>query len=212
MLGNFTYETTRDSLRLSLSTEWISCIPGQLENIDTLLVKSPKKQIDDETGQLIDARYSYVAETRKQGTSRCLLPDSAFDHTRIVKLVRHFPIEEKALIFYLYAESFNWDHVVILSSYVWNALRKKIKKNLRKKKLKKLKSMVLLALQEYRSLVNSGKTIHPASKVMILLKLSNHHWSRDWLPYWRHLIDILKNLDEHALVLVYRSTSRKIAA
>ncbi|EOW7174548.1 bacteriophage antitermination protein Q [Vibrio parahaemolyticus] len=169
------------------------------------------RRIDDITGQRIDSDPVRGSSSRTYKTSSCPLPHNAFWLSKITRAVTMLPDNLNSLALFAYAERCDWHHVETVSCELWATFLDAQEKALREKKKQKLKGMVYLAMQNWKSLLLTDREAHEPARVRELIGVSEQNWRRDWLPYWRQMHDLLSKTDEKVLVHVYRETSRKTA-
>lgn len=169
------------------------------------------RRTDEVTGQRIDSDPVRGSSSRTFKTSSCPLPHNAFWLTKISRAVTMLPDHLSSLALFAYSERCEWHHVEIVSRELWAAFLESQEKALREKKKQKLKDMVYLAMQNWKSLLLHECEAHTPARVRELIGVSEQNWRRDWLPYWRQMHDLLSKTDEKVLVNVYRETSRKAA-
>lgn len=169
------------------------------------------RRVDVITGQKIDSDPVRARSGRAYQTSSCPLPPNAFFLTQITRAVTMLPDTLNSLALFAYAERCDWHHVENVSRHLWSVFLDKQNKSFREGKKKKLKGMVYLAMQNWKSLLLTEREVHEPAKVRDLLGINEQNWRRDWLPYWRQMHDLLSEADEKVLVDVYRKTSRTTA-
>lgn len=148
------------------------------------------------------------SSTRSSGSSSCPLSSNAFELSRISRAIKSLPGYQRSLAIYAYADSCKWECIEIVSRHVWHIFLAAQSDVLRERKLQVLKGMVYLVMQNWKSLLNTGIELYSPKRVRELLRLSPHHWVRDWLPYWKQIHELLSDLDEKMLSDVYQG-SRK---
>lgn len=187
---------------------------GQLDFDASMITNYGRRvrQKDDETGQLIDNDPVRGSASRSYKTSSCPLPPNAFHLTRITRAINMLPEHQKSLALFAYTERCEWHHVETVARELWDAFLRKQDKAFRAKKEKTLKGMVYLAMQNWQHMLKTEADLHTPKRIRELLEINEHHWRRDWLPYWRQLHDLLTEFDEKVLSNVYRATCRKAAA
>jgi hypothetical protein len=116
---------------------------------------------------------------------------------------------------YGYGDSKEWDDEAGLVVALWQRVEPQLGK-IQAKTRKSVQALAHLAVQNFRSLVNSGKTVHPAFRLRELLGVSESNWDQHWAKRWQlcedelwqldaeALADLLKRLDGYEFVLVDR--------
>lgn len=136
-------------------------------------------------------------EVRK-GKSTVLLPPWAFDDTKIVRAVSRLPDTERRWVRYAYSGNYTWDDESGIVFDLWERLAPQFT-GLRGKTLAKVRGMVYLAVQNYKSVRTQGKPAHTPERIRQLVEIPEGNWRRDWLPRWRLMRTELASIDHAAL-------------
>jgi len=209
MIRERTLHVVRDEIVKALFVEVRT--PGQLD-FDGSMITNYGRTIykkDSVTGQRIDPEYVRGSAGRGYKTNSCPLPYDAFQSSRISKAVTMLPTHLNSLALYAYADRCDWSHVEVVSRHIWRLFLTSQSKKFREKKLKTLKGMVLLAMQDWKNRVQTDKELHKPARIRELLSINENQWRRDWLPYWRQMQELLSETDNQVLLNVYRKTSKK---
>lgn len=184
---------------------------GQLDFDGSMITVYGKRvrSVDDVTGQRFDPEPVRGRSTRPYKTNSCPLPPNAFSLSRTSRAVNMLPEHLNSLALYAYAERCEWHHVETVARDLWQAFLASQEKAFRAKKEKTLKGMVYLSMQNWKHQVQTDSDLYTPQRIRELLDINEHHWRRDWLPYWRQLHELLSDIDYQVLLNVYRTTSRK---
>lgn len=185
--------------------------PGQLDFDGSMVTNYGRatSKKDEVTGQLMDTEYVRGSASRGYKTNSCPLAYDAFHSTKISRAVNALPDHLNSLALYAYTHRCEWRHVEVVSRHVWHLFLVSHPKKFRVKKLKTLKGMVLLAMQDWKNKIQTGKELNTPARVRELLKINENHWRRDWLPFWREMQNLLCDVENQVLMNVYRSTRKK---
>jgi hypothetical protein len=156
-----------------------------------------------------------ASETRPKKKGAIPLGPFAFQDAHVVKAVGAMATEYGQWLRYGYGDSKEWDDEAGLVVALWQRVEPQLGK-IQAKTRKSVKALAHLAVQNFRSLVNSGKTVHPAFRLRELLGVSESNWDQHWAKRWQlcedelwrldaeALADLLKRLDGYEFVLVDR--------
>ena len=171
-----------------------------------------KKLVDEVTKQEVFDRDPYQATaTRPHSGSSCPLPENAFLLTRTTRAINMLTPDLKSLAYFAYDQECKWDHVETVARELWAAFLKAQPKALREKKLKTLKGMTYLAMQNWQHVLTAAADLHEPARIRELLDISAHQWRRDWLPFWRQFHELLSLTDRRVLLNVYQSAGKAAA-
>ena len=184
---------------------------GQLDFDASMITNDGKRVrlVDEVTGQRLDPDPVRGKSSRTFKTNSCPLPPNAFCLSKTSKVVNMLPDNLNSLALYTYADKCSWRHVEIVSRGLWQAFKACQDKPFREKKEKTLKGMVFLAMQNWKHQVQTDLDLLEPARIRELLNINEHHWRRDWLPYWRQMHDLLSATDHQVLLNVYRTTGKK---
>lgn len=156
-----------------------------------------------------------ASETRPKKKGAIPLGPFAFQDAHVVKTVGAMATEYGQWLRYGYGDSKEWDDEAGLVVALWQRVEPQLGK-IQAKTRKSVQALAHLAVQNFRSLVNSGKTVHPAFRLRELLGVSESNWDQHWAKRWQlcedelwrldaeALADLLKRLDGYEFVLVDR--------
>lgn len=181
---------------------------GQLD-FDASMISNTHKRVvrrDVDTNEVIYSEPVRGSQSQGFKRSSCPLPSNIFFLTKVTRAAQALSSPSSALAHYTYSESTNWKSTEIVAAAVWSKYLAAQNKKLRSKKLETLKSMVFLAMQNWRSVTRYQKELHGPSRVRELLAVNEHHWHRDWQPHWKLMHEILDGFDQRILTEIYNAT------
>ena len=156
-----------------------------------------------------------ASETRPKKKGAIPLGPFAFQDAHVVKVVGSMATEYGQWLRYGYGDSKEWADEAGLVVALWARIEPKLGK-IQAKTRKLVQALAHLAVQNFRSLANSGRTVHPAFRLRELLGVSESNWDQHWAKRWQlcedelwlldgeALADLLKRLDGYEFVLVDR--------
>jgi len=184
-------------------TKSITLQAVRLEIITAVNIHLLTKSMDDDSAETgITGNGCSVTFKR----SSCPLPPDAFHYSQISRALNMLSEQLYSLALVLYSDDPLWSHIETVSHLVWSTFESLQGKKLRAKKKKTLQGMVLLAMQEWRSYSQTGKSVHTPMKIQQLLGINEHHWHRDWYPHWQQMKEIIRDNESEVLEYVYRNT------
>ncbi|MEZ9525697.1 bacteriophage antitermination protein Q [Enterovibrio norvegicus] len=137
--------------------------------------------------------------------SSCPLQHNAFALSRMRRKVFMLPDNLQAWALYAYGPTQEWAAVQTVTAELWKGFLASETSKFRAKKLKTLKGMAFLAVQDWRHQVLHEKELHAPGRLQELLKVNEANWRRDWLPFWRKMGALMAGIDRETLSNVYRN-------
>jgi hypothetical protein len=219
LLDDSTYREVRKELLIALRASNEQSLPSQLDfslsdvtnkhkPIERMLPKENPDN-DDEPEVWITPESIETGTQRRFKTSICLLHPSHFAYNDFKAAVKRLPTPLHDLVQYCYAENHKWLNVELLTQSLWKSFvldpRFNVKK-MRAAKVKRLKGMIFLAVQNWQSLVKKQKPAHTNDSIIRLLGVNKNNWRRDWLPFWRVFCELIEELDKAALYEIHQQT------
>ena len=203
----YTTETTRDAFPRRLLEELVVC-PTE-GGPDGRLPADYVASLARGTTRMI------ASETRPKKKGAIPLGPFAFQDAHVVKVVGSMATEYGQWLRYGYGDSKEWADEAGLVVALWARIEPKLGK-IQAKTRKLVQALAHLSVQNFRSLANSERTVHPAWRLRELLGVSESNWDQHWAKRWQlcedelwlldgeALADLLKRLDGYEFVLVDR--------
>lgn len=184
-------------------TKSITLCAVRIETISAVNSHLQTKSRDDDSSKT-GISGNGCSVTFKRGT--CPLPPDAFHYTQITRALNMLPVHQNSLAIFLFSDDPNWSDIESVAKETWATFEALQEKKLRVKKKKILQAMIFLAMQEYKCHSQTAKHVHTPTKVTALLGINEHHWHRDWYPFWKQMYAIIDDAERKVLEYVYEQT------
>lgn len=145
-----------------------------------------------------------VSETRPKKSSSMPLPPWAFEQTRLLNGIRELLPAYQHWLRYAYGDSTQWDDERGVTVALWERFEPTLV-NVQDKTRQTCKGLAHLAVQDHKTLKNSGRG-RSIWHVRELLGVTEASWDRHWRQRWQRMHEILDNLDLHALHALWEVT------
>lgn len=184
---------------------------GQLDFDGSMIVNPHKRPIvkDSESGERVYTDPVRGCQTQGYKKSSCPMPSNVFFLTKITRAINLLDEQMCSFAYFAYCDDATWQHTEKLAAHLWALFLDKQPKSFRKKKAETLKSMVFLAMQNWRSITISDRVLHAPKRIRELLSINEHHWVRDWLPHWQTMHQLLDGFDNKVLKEVFHATQQR---
>jgi len=165
-------------------------------------------QADD--GQVTRLPKAYVAalakgttrviasETRPKKKSSIPLGPLAFQDARVAREVGQLATEQGQWLRYAYGDSKVWDDEAGIVCALWARVEPLLGK-MQPKTRDRTRALVHLAVQEGKSLRNSGRLFYSGPHLAQLVGVTETNWRQHWAERWAIMADELFMLDREAL-------------
>lgn len=165
-------------------------------------------QADD--GQVTRLPKAYVAalakgttrviasETRPKKKSSIPLGPLAFQDARVSREVGQLATEQGQWLRYAYGDSKAWDDEAGIVCALWARVEPLLGK-MQPKTRDRTRALVHLAVQEGKSLRNSGRLFYSGPHLAQLVGVTETNWRQHWAERWAIMADELFMLDREAL-------------
>lgn len=184
---------------------------GQLDFDGSMITNPHTRPVnkDKESGERIYTDPVRGIQTNRFKKPSCPLPSNAFFLTQITRAIHLLDEQMCSFAYFAYCDDATWQHTEVLAAHLWTRFLDKQTKAFRKKKKEILKSMVFLAMQDWRSMTVSERVLHGPKRIRELLNINEHHWVRDWLPHWQSMHQLLDGFDNKVLKEVFHATQQR---
>ncbi|NRA78307.1 MAG: hypothetical protein HRU18_08855 [Pseudoalteromonas sp.] len=184
---------------------------GQLDFDGSMITNPHTRPVnkDKESGERIYTDPVRGLQTNRFKKPSCPVPANIFFLTKITRAINLLDEQMCSLAYFAYCDDAQWQHTEVVAAYVWRRFLDKQTKAFRKKKTETLKSMVFLAMQDWRSVTVSERVLHGPKRIRELLGINEHHWVRDWLPHWQSMHQVLDGINNKLLTEVFHATQQR---
>lgn len=139
-----------------------------------------------------------ASETRPKKKSSIPLGPLAFQDARVAREVGQLAPEQGQWLRYAYGDSKVWDDEAGIVCALWARVEPLLGK-LQTKTRDRTKALVHLAVQEGKSLRNSGRLFYSGPHLAQLVGVTETNWRQHWAERWAIMADELFMLDREAL-------------
>lgn len=139
-----------------------------------------------------------ASETRPKKKSSIPLGPLAFQDARVSREVGQLATEQGQWLRYAYGDSKAWDDEAGIVCALWARVEPLLGK-LQAKTLSRTRALVHLAVQEGKSLRNSGRLFYSGPHLAQLVGVTETNWRQHWAERWALMADELFMLDREAL-------------
>lgn len=179
---------------------------------DTKTYPRKKQRIRDEvTGKMITLNNPPIhgKQSRAKGSHIPLVQPIEYLTASWRRALLSLDEHHKAWLLWNYSENICWEHQETITRWAWERFGAQLSgKRIAKKTMGRLQALIWLAAQYAKGEVKGGE-LPPVKHLAGLVGVNKTNWSQNYAEHWGVMIDIYRDLDTEALLLISRIRSQQ---